>query len=318
MIVVSFSSKTKEELSRIKTDDRCCQVAEMSAILRLAGAIKLRGLQRISMDIVTENAATARLVYTLLKKNMGVEVDIFVKDHKMVRKGHLYVVTVEDAKEVLEKLGIIHFTSGYMEIEEGLPLKLLKKQCCMRAYVRGAFLGGGSVSDPEKGYHLEFVTHSEDYADAFIELLAAYDIYAKRTERKGSHVVYIKEGDQIVDLLNVISAHNALLSFENTRIIKMLRNNVNRLVNCETANMSKTIDAAYKQVTDIEFIRDRVGLDYLPDNLQEIAALRLENREASLKELGEMLQRPVGKSGVNHRLKKIEGIAELLRGRLPE
>lgn len=315
---MSFSSKTKEELSRLKTDDRCCQIAEVSAILRMAGAIKLRGQQRISMDIVTENAATARLVYTLLKKNMGVQVEIYVKDHKMLKKGHLYVVTVEDARTILESLGIIHFENGYLELEEGLPEKLLKKPCCMRAYIRGAFLGGGSVSDPERGYHLEFVTHSSFFAESFVELLSAYEIQGKITERKGSYIVYLKEGDQIVDLLNVIGAHNALLSFENTRIIKMLRNNVNRIVNCETANMSKTIDAAYKQVMDIEFIRDRVGLSYLSDNLQEIAAVRLENREASLKELGELLSRPVGKSGVNHRLKKIESIAESLRGRLPE
>lgn len=312
---MSFSSKTKEELARIKSDDRCCQIAMLSAILRLGGSLKLRGLEKISMEIVTESPSTARLLFSLFKKTLDIHVEVLVKDNRMLKKGHLYLVSLENAREVLETLGIITFEKGYMEIIEGIPDKIVEKECCVRAYIRGAFLGGGSISDPEKGYHMEFVTHNESYAEELAMLLSHFDILGRVIERKNNYIVYIKEGDQIVDILNVVGAHNALLGFENVRIIKMMRNNVNRIVNCETANLNKTIDASYNQVRDIEFIRDTVGLDELPELLQEIAQVRLDNPEFTLKELGDQLSKPVGKSGVNHRLKKIEAIASELRNR---
>lgn len=194
-------------------------------------------------------------------------------------------------------------------VQEGL----LERTCCVRAYIRGAFLAAGSISDPEKGYHFEIVTSGQPKAEQLVEKLEMFDIEAKTIERKGHVVVYIKEGSQIVDALNVMEAHNALMDLENVRILKEVRNSVNRQVNCETANINKTVNAAVKQIEDIEYIRQEVGFEELPQTLKETAILRLEYPEVPLKELGNMANPPIGKSGINHRLRKLGQIADELR-----
>ena len=191
---------------------------------------------------------------------------------------------------------------------------LIQRSCCKRAYIRGAFLAGGSISDPKKSYHFEIVCRSVPQAKQLCEVMGSFGMDAKIVARKKYQVVYIKEGEQIVDLLNVMEAHIALMDLENVRILKEMRNSVNRKVNCETANISKTVNAAVQQVRDIEYIRNTAGLSSLPDNLQEMALLRLEYPDAPLKELGTYLNPPVGKSGVNHRLRRISEIARDLRG----
>lgn len=294
-------------------EDKCCQIAELSALIKVSGTLSLAGFQRIDLTVVTENPAIARRVFSLLKKVFGINSEIHVKQNKNLKKTNTYLIQIPNATDLLTQLGILESEEGVFAIKEGLSSRIVKKDCCKRAYIRGAFLGGGSLSDPEKGYHAELVTHQEAFAESLVELFAFYDLGAKIIERKNQYVVYLKEGDQIVDLLNVIGAHSTLLEFENVRIIKQMRNDVNRLVNCETANMNKTVDASYRQVEDIKFIAETVGLSYLSDNLRSLAELRLENTEVSLKEIGEMLDPPVGKSGVNHRFRKIELIASELR-----
>ncbi|BEP29748.1 DNA-binding protein WhiA [Helicovermis profundi] len=311
---MSFSSKTKNELCRIKSEDKCCMIAELSAIIRVSGSVSLKGKNQISLSILTENPAIARLVFTLFKKGLRKHTEILVKKSKVFKKINTYIINIDDAKDNLVTLGIISFEKGYFEIIHTIQDKIIDKECCKRAYIRGIFLGGGSVSDPEKGYHLEFVTHSKDFSEDFIKLInEEYDLDAKLIERKNTHIVYLKEGNQVVDLLNIIGAHKALLDFENVRIVKQMRNQVNRIVNCETANLNKTINAAFRQVKNIELIRDRRGLEVLPDSLRELAFIRLENRESNLSEIGNMLSKPLGKSGVNHRFKKIESIANEIR-----
>ena len=189
----------------------------------------------------------------------------------------------------------------------------IKNDCCRRAFIRGAFLTSGSMSDPEKFYHFEIVCSTERKAEFIQAILTGFSFDARIVQRKKYYVVYIKEGEQIVDLLNIMMAHRALLNLENVRILKEVRNSVNRQVNCETANLNRTVSAAVKQLDDINYIRDTVGLDSLSESLMEIAVLRAENTEVSLKELGQMLTPPVGKSGVNHRLRKISEIADELR-----
>ena len=174
------------------------------------------------------------------------------------------------------------------------------------------FLASGSVSDPNKSYHFEIVCKTQEQAEQIKEILLGFNTDAKIVERKGHYVVYLKEGENIVDALNVMEAYVSLMKFENIRILKDMRNAVNRKVNCETANISKTVNAAVKQIEDIELIRDKIGLDNLPDNLREIAMLRFVYPDVALKELGKYLQPPVGKSGVNHRFRKIAAIAEEL------
>ena len=192
---------------------------------------------------------------------------------------------------------------------------VIPQSCCRRAFIRGAFLASGSLSDPEKFYHFEIVCATEEKAKQLQGIIATFDLEAKIVKRKRYYIVYIKEGSQIVDILNVMEAPVALMELENIRILKDMRNSVNRQVNCETANINKTVSAAVKQIEDIEYIRDTIGLENLPENLEEIARERVERPEATLKELGEALDPPVGKSGVNHRLRKLCDIAEQLRDR---
>ena len=191
--------------------------------------------------------------------------------------------------------------------------RLIQNTCCKRAFLRGVFLAAGSLSDPEKAYHLEFALFSEQFASFIKDILAFFELEAKIVRRKRYFVVYIKEGSQIVDFLNVVEAHIALMEFENVRIVKEVRNSVNRQVNCETANIGKTVAAAAKQIEDIEFIECNMGLRKLARGLREIAELRLEYPDASLQELGKMLDPPIGKSGVNHRLRKLGIIANELK-----
>lgn len=176
-------------------------------------------------------------------------------------------------------------------------------------------MSAGSMSDPEKSYHFEIVCTTEKKAEQLMEIINSFDIDAKIVSRKKNYVVYVKEGAQIVDMLNIMEAHVALMNLENVRILKEMRNSVNRQVNCETANINKTVNAAVKQIEDINYIQETVGLESLPENLQEIAEVRLKYPEAALKELGTFLEPPVGKSGVNHRLRKICEIAETMRGK---
>lgn len=311
---MSFSSKMKNNLSRIKFEDKCCQKAELSALIRVSGTIQFKGLKKFKLTIMTENAAIARHIFTLFKKTFNIQTEVLVRKNKTLKKTNSYMIVIENAFDILMALEIIGEVDGMLGINHGMPDTIVEKECCKRAYLRGIFMGGGSVSDPEKSYHLELTLHNNKYGEALSAfLLASYDLETKFIVRKNNYILYFKDGDQIVDFLNIIGAHTALLNFENVRIVKQMRNNVNRLVNCETANLNKTVDAAFRQVRDIELIRERRGLESLPDNLREIAELRLENPDMSLRELGEELYPPVGKSGVNHRLRKLEAIAESIR-----
>ncbi|MCD6434842.1 MAG: DNA-binding protein WhiA [Clostridiales bacterium] len=306
---MSFSSKIKSSLSKITYDNKCCQKAELSAIIRTSGAISLRGFSNVDITIRTENASVARLVFTLFKKIYNLHTELIIRKGSGVKKSNVYEIFIENKQKILLDLGILTDDDSFM-VSNVVPKKLLGNDCCPRAYIRGAFLGCGSVLSPESGYHLEFSMHSENFAHDFAKLLDLYELKAKVIARKSNYIVYIKESEKIVDILNVIGAHKALFDFENVRIIKGMRNNVNRIVNCETANLSKTVNASYNQIENIKLLDKLIGLESLPDMLKELAYLRLENEEMSLKELGEIMNPPIGKSGVNHRFKKMEKLIQ--------
>lgn len=232
-----------------------------------------------------------------------------------------YIVAVREHEEALKVLQAVKLINSQGEIGENLSLirnVVLQNACCRRAFIRGAFLAAGSISAPEKFYHFEIVCPTEPKAEQLKNIIATFDIEAKIVLRKKYYVVYIKEGSQIVDILNVMEAPVSLMELENIRIVKEMRGSVNRQVNCETANINKTVSAAVKQIEDIRFIQSVAGLSGLPENLQEMARIRLERPEATLKELGEALEPPVGKSGVNHRLRKLSLMAEELRQQFPD
>jgi DNA-binding protein WhiA len=308
---MSFASRTKTQLAHHIAESRGAQLAELSAIVRVCGTLKLKARGQIDVQIATENAAVARLIFTLFKKVFKRQTEVVVKKNTSLKKHHIYEIHVDYAVNELKEMGILTDEGGFL-LEQNLPKRVLTNDEARRAFIRGVFLGSGSISDPEKSYHMEFVTHHEAFSEGFKELLNAYGLNAKVIVRKNHYVVYLKEGDQIVDVLNIIGAHKTLFEFENTRVVKYMRNSVNRVVNCETANLNKTVNAAFRQTEAIEVIRDRMGLEALPDNLRAIAELRLDQPELSLTELGQQFSPPLGKSGINHRLKKLEKIAEKL------
>ena len=314
---MSFSSEVKEELSRQVAAARHCCIAEMAAIISLCGHVKISGENRYSVKINTENISVARKYFTLLKKTFNIVPEITIRQHVYLKKGRTYTITVNNHEDALKLLITCKLLDGDGDIVENMSIVdnvVIMNSCCKRAFVRGAFIASGSISTPEKFYHFEIVCNSYEKAVQLCNLIASFQIEAKIVERKKHFVVYIKDGSGIVDILNVMEAHVALMNLENVRILKEMRNSVNRKVNCETANLNKTVAAAVKQIEDINYIRQTVGLSYLPDTLKQLAEIRLENPDVSLKELGTLLDTPVGKSGVNHRLRKICEIADSLRG----
>ena len=311
---MSFSSSVKNELCRSDAKGKCCILSELAAAIRITGLVKAVSPNEVYLKISTENAAFARRIFSSLKVLYGVNAEISVRRSIKLKKHVLYILVLTSSiglKKILSDVNIANVNAlGVSYLTYGLDKK---KRCCKKAYLKGAFLAAGSMSDPEKTYHLEIISHQEALAQEVNDLLTYFSLNAKIIKRKGYYVVYLKEGENIVDFLNIIGAHGALLELENVRIIKEMRNNVNRIVNCETANLQKTVDASIRQVDNIRYIRDNLGFDNLPENLRQIAELRLEYSDASLKELGEMLSPSLGKSGVNHRLRKLDEIAENTR-----
>ncbi|MDP4145047.1 MAG: DNA-binding protein WhiA [Bacillota bacterium] len=313
---MSFSSKVKNEVCRYSDFSKEEAIAELSAIMKASGTLSLAGNKQFSFRVTTENPAIARLIFKLLKEHFDIHTKLMVKKSNSLKKNNIYMVVITEemgVRSLLKDVGVLSEDNDMLSLNYGIPSEIVKDGECKRSYVRGAFLGGGSISNPEKTYHLEFVTHDNQYAAELSQLINSFGLGSKVIQRKSSFVVYIKEGEQIVDLLNIIGAHSSLLELENVRIMKEMRNNVNRLVNCETANLSKTVNASVRQVESIKLIQKEIGLTRLPKNLREIAEIRLSYPDESLKELGQMLNPPVGKSGVNHRLRRIEKIAEELR-----
>ena len=313
---MSFSSQVKEELSYQMSSAMHCRMAELAAIISGCGKIIQDPQQGISINIHTENAAVARKYFTLLRKTYMIEARILVRSYIHVGKSRSYIVTVDNdtvARKILLSLKFMNAGGAIVEDYHIVNRMLLRKACCKRAFLRGIFLAAGSMNAPEKTYHFEIVCGDEKQALQIQEMMKTFDIEGKLITRKKYHVVYIKDAARIVDMLGIMEAHVALMQMENVRILKEMRNSVNRRVNCETANISKTVSAAVKQIEDIRLSKATVGFGELSDGLKEVAELRLEYPEASLVELGKMLSTPVGKSGVNHRLRKLGVIADEIR-----
>lgn len=285
---MSFSSEVKAELAGRVGKSMHCRIAELAALIAFEG----NGLASES------EKPLLRGKYALLAKQLfGIE--------------EPEIAAAE--KRIFSSVKMWDDETGKAVLSDTVKGILLQQTCCKRAFIRGAFLAGGSISDPNKSYHFEIVCASIAQAEQLRDTINSFKTDAKIVARKKYQVVYLKEGAQIVDMLNVMEAHVALMNLENVRILKEMRNSVNRKVNCETANISKTVNAAVRQLADIEYIREKAGLSCLPDNLREAAEMRLEYPDATLIELGGMLSPPVGKSGMNHRLRRISEIADTLR-----
>jgi len=247
-----------------------------------------------------------------VKKHFAVHVELLVRKKMRLKKNNVYIVRMpERVQEILSELKIV--SEGFMFTSD-IDKDIIKKNCCKRSYLRGAFLAGGSVNNPEgSSYHLEISSMYEEHCKSLVDLANKFNLNARCIERKKGFIFYIKEGEKIIELLNIIGAHQALFKFEDVRIMRDMRNSVNRIVNCETANLNKTIGAAVRQIDNIKLLQREFGLDNLPDKIREVAEVRLQHPDLNLTEVGEMLKVKVSKSGVNHRLRKIDELAEKIR-----
>jgi hypothetical protein len=316
---MSYSSSVKNQLSRIECK-ACCTKAELAAIIATAGVfIANNGLM---VKLLTENAAMARRFFSEIKTTFQFHPKITIRKSSKLKKRMNYIITMTTAtgaEIILQSLGIElvavsdsdHAAAAFGNKIDGL----LRDECCRRSFLRGAFLAGGSVSDPEKAYHLEIAGHHRNIIQKIAGIMAGYGLNGKVIRRKENYLVYLKEGENIVDFLNIIGAHKALLEIENIRILKEMRNSVNRMVNCETANLDKTVDASVRQINNIKLLEKQIGLNNIPKSLAEVAVLRKKYPDDTLRELGLKMSPPLGKSGVNHRLMKLEELAESLKRR---
>lgn len=313
---MSFAAQTKKELTMIEAE-ACCNKAELSALVQMNGHI-YEVNDRLSLDVSTQNAAIARRIYVLLKGQFNeLHTELLVRKQMRLKKNNVYIIRLSNPLQVeklLNRLSLSIVDSPLALRQTRIDEKLVRKSCCKRAYLRGAFLAAGSVNNPEgASYHLEIATSSEEHSQALCDLANAFELNARSIERKRGFILYLKEGEKIIEMLNLIGAHQALFKFEDVRIMRDMRNSVNRIVNCETANLNKTINAAVRQIENIKLVDEEIGIENLPSKLREVAILRLEHPDMNLKEIGEMLEGKVSKSGVNHRLRKIEQIANGIR-----
>ena len=272
-------------------------------MISFCGKIQVNTSGNCIIKVCTENLTVAIKYFMLLKKTFDVQVEVMVRNSQSSTYYHI----------------VIYDHSCIQTILKGMSYSsVIKDICCKRSFIRGAFMAAGSITDPSKSYHFEIVTSNETMTEQLIEILKSFQIDAKYMIRKKNFVIYVKEGSQIADILNIMEAHVALMNLENVRIYKEMRNTVKRKVNCKEANITKTTEAAIRQQQDILYIKDNMGFGNLSEQLQEIAQLRIRYSDASLKELGDMLHPPLGKSGVNHRLRRLSEIADNLRGQKEE
>lgn len=304
---MSYASEVKKELTTLEVHFGNAK-AELMALIRMNGSLGLSN-HRFILNVQTENPATARRIYSLLKQFYDVESELLVRRKMKLKKNNLYIVRLNKGSDyVLKDLDIL---DGF-QLKETVPLDFLDDDAKVRSYLRGAFLATGSVNNPEtSSYHLEIYSLYEDHNQTICEMMNRYGLNARTAKRRSGYITYLKEAEKIADFLSLIGATSSMLKFEDIRIMRDMRNSVNRIVNCENANFNKVADAANRQIESIKYLDKKIGLNNLPVKLQEIAIARMAHPEVSLKELGELVTGgPISKSGVNHRLRKIMEQAE--------
>lgn len=312
---MSFARDSKEELSRLELKGRCCLKAELAAFIFINGRLNLG--KEVYLELNSENAAVVRRVFSLFKEVFEVEVQVLVRQKNRLKKNKIFILKIggrEIVFDILSSTGMMKEEKENFLLGEIIDKEIVSSNCCKRAFLRGAYMASGSVSDPDSSYHLEILSEYKNKASELVKLMKEFDLSPGLMEKKnGLYIVYLKGSDEISEFLNIIGAHKALLDFENVRVMKGMRNKINRLVNCETANLQKTVVAALRQIENIDIIDKKIGISNLPPDLKEIAIKRVNHPEKNLKELGEIMDPPIGKSGVNHRLRKLEQIAKNIK-----
>ncbi|MEE0516397.1 MAG: DNA-binding protein WhiA [Anaerovoracaceae bacterium] len=313
---MSFASEVKNELSRVETEKKCCQLAEIAGFLRVSGSIGLAGLGKFKIIVTSENPAVIRHYKKLLHDYFDVETNLEVGESSSVGKKRAYKITIDAdnrSEQILRETGILLVREGNNYISDGIYDGIVRSKCCKRAYLRGIFMGAGTMSDPEKSYHLEIVCGTETLSHDLKKLINSFvDLQAREFKRGKNFVVYMKKADYVADMLGIVGADTHSLVIENTLVEKSVKNEANRMANCDNANTDRMVAAAMKQIMAVEKIEEKKSLSWLPEKLREVALLRKEHPDISIKELGEMCDPPLKKSGINSRLKKIEEIASKL------
>lgn len=307
---MSFSQKAKDEAAKLMITKDRTSLAELMAYVRYVSSISFIS-GKLAASFRVQKASLARRIFTIIRTLYDTDLDVDISQMTQLKKTNIYTIVLSD-RDILMQMFKDTRLEGFLDVNK-IPKMVRENDDMRRSYLRAAFLAVGSISNPERAYHLEMLFDSEFEASEMKDLMNIYGLNAKYVKRKDTYISYLKGAEAISDFLTVIGAMRAVLSFENIRVVKDVRNNANRRTNCETANIQKTVDASSRQVSDIEYIIETVGLNALQDDLKELASLRLENREASLVELGKMMTPELGKSGVNHRLKKIAQFAENIR-----
>lgn len=306
-----FSSETKSELAQVRPTRPCCRRAELTALMHAAGSIRVSGIDGVAIVMKTDHGAIARKIMTLFREVFGFGVEVILEKRPQLRRGHTFRIEVpagEPSRRVLNELEILDRMN---HLDEGVPPNITRNECCRWSFLRGAFLGAGSLADPSKGtYHLEFVSESPDFAEGLFYMLSLGRLKAKMSVRKQTHVVYLKESASIIRLLSQLGACHAVLQIEDLRVMKEMRGDVNRRVNAETANLFKAAESGADQAKMIADLTEAVGMSNLPQSVREFALARLDNPELSLRELGALMNPPVGKSAMNHRLRKLRQLWE--------
>ena len=305
---MSFSSQVKDELLRVKPEKHCCMLSELSALTQTCASLRLSGGGRVKVVYETENPALAKRIFLLLKRRMEITPQLEFNRHQRLGGRRLSILTVPegDSMRLLVALRMIQQSEGGV-VYKGVPRTALSRRCCRGAFVRASFLGAGSVTAPDQEYHLEF-TAPGARAEALQKMLEKSGIRSGVTVRRGTEIVYVRRGDDVVSCLALMGAHSALMEMENIRIRRDGRNQANRARNCDEANLKKQLSAGDRQARAIVAYSLRHSLGALPGELQELGRARMLHPEASLEELGQMLAKPVGKSGVNHRMRRLMAI----------
>lgn len=309
---MSFSAELRRELVALPLSKPCCLVSELNALTACSASISLRGQGRVQLVYETRSAGVLRRIFTLLKERYAIKGTPILTNVSNFGGMKLYQLrlSAEDSRAMLRNLAPDHRGAGHRLGLPSVPRRVVRRICCRRAWIRGAFLACGSAGDPRKGYRAEFVLDDAARADYLSRLLKLSGVECLRTKRRGNEVVYVRQGDSLVTLLGLMGAGRAVMEIENIRAAGSLRARSTREANCDTGNLRKLVDAAQRQIDAITRISLARGLTSLPKGLEEIARLRLSHPDLKLKELGELLSPPLSKAGVQHRLKRIEAVAE--------
>ncbi len=312
---MSFASDVKNELARNEPEKPCCQLAEISGFFRVSGTAAFFGGGRFGIIATTSNPAIARHYKRLIKDYFGdsIDMEVQVQETELFGKDRRYRLTIDHegaGEEILRETGLLMVRKGQNYLTDGIYEGLIKSKCCKKSYLRGMFLGAGTVTDPRKGYHLEIACETETLAKDLQKLINSFvDLSCGLSKRRGKYVIYMKNSSYVRDTLAIMGAHSYVLALDNTMIEKEMKEEAIRLTNCDSANMDRTLDAALEQIEAINSLKKSGEYETMSPKLKEIAELRLNNPDASLTQLGEMLDPPLKKSGVNNRIKRIFELA---------